>query len=182
MDGHGHITVSYALEKGPVNFTGVMTSLSTECHLVFDFVWRCLWYVKYVLIILLDNVWCCFNIVVYCACHKFFKSTISWGQSWRSGTKCDWSWVRSPHVEMKYLLKFIFPFHRSGVEVLPLNTQCLQNSAESGERSVNSRFRLPTLLCAGYSVKLINFFLTISYGYGIHTIICQLLHFYYKLL
>ena len=43
---------------------------------------------------------------------------------------------------MKYLLKFMFPFLRSGVEVkrgrwvLPLNTQCLQNSAESGERSV----------------------------------------------
>ena len=26
-------------------------------------------------------------------------------------------WVRSPLEEMKYLLKFIFPFRRSGVEV-----------------------------------------------------------------
>ena len=82
------------------------------------------------------------------------------GQSWRSGTRCDcktdWLWVRSPLEEMKYLLKFIFPFLRSGVEdkrVLPLNTQCIQNSAESGERSVNTRFPL----CAGYSVKLISF-------------------------
>ena len=37
-----------------------------------------------------------------------------------SGTKCDckidWLWVRSPLEEMKYLLKFIFPFLRSGVE------------------------------------------------------------------
>ena len=64
--------------------------------------------------------------------------------SWRRGTKCDWKtdwlWVRFPLEEMKYLLKFIFPFLRSGAEarrwVLPLNTQCLQNSAESGERSV----------------------------------------------
>ena len=68
-----------------------------------------------------------------------------WGQSWR-GTKCgckiDWLWVRSPLEKMKYLLKFIFLLFRSGVEdnarrwVLPLNTQCLQNSAESRERSV----------------------------------------------
>ena len=36
------------------------------------------------------------------------------------GTKCDyktdWLWVRSLLEEMKYLLKFIFPFLRSGVE------------------------------------------------------------------
>ena len=29
----------------------------------------------------------------------------------------DWLWVRSPLEEMKYLLKFIFPFFRSGVEI-----------------------------------------------------------------
>ena len=66
------------------------------------------------------------------------------GPSWRSGTKCDcktdWLWVRSPLEEMKYLLKFIFPFLRSGVEakrgVPPLNPQYLQNSAESGKWSV----------------------------------------------
>ena len=29
----------------------------------------------------------------------------------------DWLWVRSPLEEMKYLLKVIFPFLRSGVEV-----------------------------------------------------------------
>ena len=43
------------------------------------------------------------------------------GRSWRSGTRCDcktdWLWVRSPPEEMEYLLKFIFPFLRSGVEV-----------------------------------------------------------------
>ena len=41
-------------------------------------------------------------------------------QLWRSGTKCDcktdWLWGRFPLKEMKYLLKFIFPFLRSGVE------------------------------------------------------------------
>ena len=44
-----------------------------------------------------------------------------WGQSWRRGTKCDcktdWLWVWSPLEEMKYLLKFIFSFLRSGFEV-----------------------------------------------------------------
>ena len=42
------------------------------------------------------------------------------GQSGRSGTKCDcktgWLWVRSPLMEMKDVLKFIFSFRRSGVE------------------------------------------------------------------
>ena len=49
-----------------------------------------------------------------------------------------------PLEDMKYLFIFIFPFVRSGVEAKrgvefsqPLNTQCLQNSAENGgERSV----------------------------------------------
>ena len=31
--------------------------------------------------------------------------------------KTNWLWVRSPLEEMKYLLKFIFPFLRSGVKV-----------------------------------------------------------------
>ena len=53
---------------------------------------------------------------------NYFKlSLINRGQSWRSGTRCDcktdWLWVRSPLEEMKYLLKFIFPFLRSSVEV-----------------------------------------------------------------
>ena len=76
----------------------------------------------------------------------------------RVGTTCDcktWLWVG-----VKYLLKFIFPFLRSGVEtkrgVLPRNTQCLQNPAERGE-CLNTKFPLPTLLCAGYNVKLIYF-------------------------
>ena len=30
--------------------------------------------------------------------------------------KTVWLWVQSPLEEMKYLLKFIFPFLRSGVE------------------------------------------------------------------
>ena len=50
---------------------------------------------------------------------EFFAIDFYLGQSWRWGTKCDcktdWLWVRSPLEEMKYFLKFIFPF-RSGVE------------------------------------------------------------------
>ena len=61
------------------------------------------------------------------------------GQSWRGGTRCVF-----PLEEMKYLLKFIFPFLRSGVEAKRgvefcySRTQCLQNSAESGDRSVST--------------------------------------------
>ena len=45
------------------------------------------------------------------------------GQYWRDCTKCDcksdWLCVRSPLEGMKYLLKLIFPFLRSGIELLP---------------------------------------------------------------
>ena len=85
-----------------------------------------------------------------CFCFSYFLAfwvcifTLYPSQSWRSGTKCDcktdWLRVRSSLEEMKYLLKFIFL--RSGVEVKRgvefclNNGQCLQNSAESGERSI----------------------------------------------
>ena len=50
--------------------------------------------------------------------------------------------------------------------VPPLSTQCLQNLAESGERSVLTldSLSLPTLLCAGYSVKLFFCFLFIYFS------------------
>ena len=51
------------------------------------------------------------------------------------GTMCDcktnWLLVRSPLEEMKYLLKFIFPFLHSGVEYKRGVEFC-----QSGERSV----------------------------------------------
>ena len=56
---------------------------------------------------------------------------------------------------MKYLLKFVFLFLRSGVEAkrgLSSVMQCLQNSAESGKRSVLTLGSL-CILC-GYSVNL----------------------------
>ena len=85
-------------------------------------------------------------------------------QSWRSGTRCecetDWLWVRSPLEEMKYLLKFIFPFLRSGVEVkrgveFCHSTMPPEFGRKWGTECLNAKFPLPTLLCAGYSVKLI---------------------------
>ena len=89
------------------------------------------------------------------------------GQSWRSGTKCDcktdWLWVRSSLEEMKYLLKFIFPFLRSGVEDKLGVEFChsTRNASRFGRKwgteCLNTRFPLPTLQCAGYSVKLIYF-------------------------
>ena len=65
--------------------------------------------------------------------------------------KCDWLWVRFPLAEIKYLFKLMFSFLRSGLEakaqlwVLPLNTQCLQNSAESGNKCFNTKFPLTML-------------------------------------
>ena len=38
------------------------------------------------------------------------------GAAARGDCKTYWFWVRFPLEEMKYLLKFIFPFLRSGVE------------------------------------------------------------------
>ena len=70
--------------------------------------------------------------------------------------------VRSPLEEMKYLLKFIFPFLRSGVEVQRGVEFChsTRNASrirqKGGNGVLNARFPLPTLLCAGYSVKLTN--------------------------
>ena len=49
-------------------------------------------------------------------------------------TGLSWSSVRHPLEEMKYLLTWCRRQARRWV--LPLNTPCLQNSAESGERSV----------------------------------------------
>ena len=96
---------------------------------------------------------------------------ILWGQSWRIGTKCDcktdWLWVRSPLEEMKYLLKFIFPFLRSGVEAkrgvefchLTCNASRIRQKVGNGVSY--TWFPLPILLCAGYSVKLIFLLYTI---------------------
>ena len=82
------------------------------------------------------------------------------------GTRCDcktdWLWVRSPLEKMKYLLKFIFPFLRSGVEDKRRVEYCDSTHAmppESGRKwgteCLNTRFPLPTLQCVGYSVKVI---------------------------
>ena len=91
------------------------------------------------------------------------------GRSWRRGTKCgckiEWLWVRSPLEEVKYLFTFIFSFLRSGVEakrgvefhLSTVNTQYLYLGlgGKWETECLNTRFPLPTLLCAGYSMKLI---------------------------
>ena len=81
------------------------------------------------------------------------------------GTKCackrDWLWVRSPLEEMKYLFKFIFPFLRAGLETkcgvefrqLARNASIIRRKV--GNKVSHTRFPLPSLLYAGYSVKLI---------------------------
>ena len=80
-------------------------------------------------------------------------------QSWRRGAECACKSTgcgfdpQSRRWNIYFTL--IFLFLRSGVEgkarrwVLPLNTQCLQNSAESGERSVLTRGSL----CLSYYVR-----------------------------
>ena len=92
-----------------------------------------------------------------------------WGQSWHRGIKCDckidWLWVRSPLEEMKYLFKFIFPFLRSsveakhGVEFCHLTRNASRIRQKVGNGVSYTRFPLPTLRSAGYSVKLIYFFI-----------------------
>ena len=56
------------------------------------------------------------------------------------GCKINWLWVGSPLEEIKYLFKFSFLCYlcRGNARrwVSPLDTQCLQNLAESGERGV----------------------------------------------
>ena len=66
----------------------------------------------------------------------------------------DCLWVRS----LTYIYIFISSLWCGGKArrwVLPLKTQCLQNSAESG-LCLNNWFPLLTLLCAGYSVNKLN--------------------------
>ena len=72
---------------------------------------------------------------------RFILDSLILYQSWRRGTKCgckhDRLWVRFQLEEITYLK---FPFFRSNVEaklnVPPLHTECLQNSAENKERSI----------------------------------------------
>ena len=94
-------------------------------------------------------------IITFYKCHK-------WGRSWRRGTKCDckidWLWVRSPLEEVKYLFTIIFSFLRSGVEAalssITQHAMLPEFGGKSGTECLNTKFPLPTLLCAGYSVKL----------------------------
>ena len=75
--------------------------------------------------------------------------------------KSTGSGVRSPLEEVKYLFKFIFPFLRSSVEQSAALNSSIQLKIppelvrKSGTECLNTRLPLPTLLCAGYSVKLI---------------------------
>ena len=72
--------------------------------------------------------------------------------------KHDWLWVRSRLEEMKYLFKFIFAFSRSGAVENVTFSSATQHAMlpEFGgmweTECLNTRFPLPALLCAGYSV------------------------------
>ena len=56
---------------------------------------------------------------------------------------------------MKYLLKFIFPFLRSGVDDKREFCHSTRNASSTrGTECLTTRFSLPTLQSAGYSVKL----------------------------
>ena len=66
-----------------------------------------------------------------------------------------------PLEEMKYLLKFIFPFFALVSRLSAALSSGTQHAIPPefgrkwGTECLNTRFPLPTLLCAGYSVKLI---------------------------
>ena len=103
-------------------------------------------------------------LIVFYTFHLFTMLRVR-GHPWRSGTKCDckpdWLWVRSPLEEMKYLLKFIFALVPRLSAALSSATQHAmppEFGRKWGTECLNTRFPLPTLLCVGYSVKLIFFF------------------------
>ena len=93
--------------------------------------------------------------------HILLSTYVSEARKNKCDCKTDWLWVWSPLVEMKYFLKLIFPFLCSGVEAkrgvefshLTRNASRIRQKARSGVSY--TKFPLPTLLCAGYSVKLI---------------------------
>ena len=85
------------------------------------------------------------------------------GQSWRRGTKCDckidWLWTRSSLEELNEIFFFhIFALVWRQSAALSSATQQAMPS-KLGEKwemeCLNTRMLLPTLLCAGCSVKLI---------------------------
>ena len=90
---------------------------------------------KYIFCLLPQNCWLGEPILIF---------IFIWGQSWRRGTNCDcktgWLWVRSPLEKMKYLFKFIFPFHHYCVEAkriiefcpLTRNVSIIQRKVEHG--------------------------------------------------
>ena len=93
------------------------------------------------------------------------------GQSWRSGTKCDCKtdWLRvwfDPHSRRwNNYLNLYFHFFALVSRLSAALSSATQHAmpSEFGRKwrteCVNTRFPLPTLLCAGYSVKLIFFFI-----------------------
>ena len=76
-------------------------------------------------------------------------------------SKQDGLWVRFPFEEIKFVFKFIFTFLRYGVEAKrgiefrhsARNAFRIRGKVGIGVSKLY--FPLPTLLCAGYSVKLI---------------------------
>ena len=102
------------------------------------------------------------------AVFTYIKSVVS--QSQCRGTKCDCKidclWVRSPLEKVKLHLHFsFFTLASRQSAVLSSATQHAmppEVGVTWGTECLSSRFPLPILLCAGYSVKLINKTTTIS--------------------
>ena len=62
------------------------------------------------------------------------ESEISRGAAAQSGTVKPTGWVRSPLEEIKYLFKFIYPFLRSGVEIIRIVEFCHSTTPEFGRK------------------------------------------------
>ena len=100
----------------------------------------------------------------FCIIWYFVKKKLR-SQSWWKGTKCecttDWLRILSLLDKMKYIFTFLFSFFA----LVPRQSTALSSAAqhamppelggEWGMECFNMRFPLPTLLCAGHSVKLI---------------------------
>ena len=115
------------------------------------------------------NSYCCITLAVSIMFKNNYIENELIGQSWRRDTKCDcktdWLIVgsnppRGDKIFTSIYISISSLWCRGKARrcVLPLNTQRLQFSRKWGTECLNTGFPLPTLLYAGYSVKLIIIF------------------------
>ena len=107
----------------------------------------------YILIYVYVYVFCLFVIYYWFYVWNSKIQSVSWGQSWRRGTKCDckigWLWFRSPLEEMKYLFTFLFycstlvSRQRAALSSTTHHAIPPELGGNRGTKCINIRFPLP---------------------------------------